>query len=61
MQGRKLVPTSVAAAALGVQPATVRKLRERGLLRRYGSKTKALYDLAECERLMLRVDRHEWP
>lgn len=46
---RHLVPTAVAAVALDVQPATVRQLIRRGMLTRYGTRQRALVDLAECE------------
>lgn len=46
---RRLVPSAVAAIALGVQPATVRQLIARGRLTRHGSARRALVDLAECE------------
>lgn len=44
-----LVPTDVAAVALGVTPAAVRQLIKRGRLTRYGTAKRALVDLAECE------------
>lgn len=44
-----LITTDVAAVALGVEPATVRQLIRRGLLKRYGTRKRALVDLAECE------------
>lgn len=46
---RRLVTADVAAAALGIQPATVRQLFKRGKLTRHGSPRRALVDLAECE------------
>jgi hypothetical protein len=46
---RKLVPTEVAAVALGITPAGVRQLVRRGQLSRYGTVKRALVDLAECE------------
>lgn len=46
---KRLVPTAVAAVALGVRPATVRKLIERGRLTRHGTARRALVDLTECE------------
>jgi hypothetical protein len=46
---RRLVPTAVAAVALGVTPAAVRQLIKRGHLTRYGDRKRALVDLAECE------------
>lgn len=48
---RRLVPTEVAAVALGVAPATVRKWRERKILTRHGTRRRALVDLLECERI----------
>jgi hypothetical protein len=53
---RRYVPTSVAAAALGITPSGVRTLASRGILRRYGTKGRAMYDLDECERLMLNAE-----
>lgn len=50
---RRLVPTAVAAAALGVKPATVRKMIERRQLTRYGTTGRAKVDLLECEALRL--------
>lgn len=44
-----LVPTAVAAVALGVTPEAVRQLFSRGRLTRYGTAKKALVDLAECD------------
>ncbi len=49
----RLVPSDVAAVALGVKPEAVRKMRERGTLTRYGSKRRALVDLAEVEALLV--------
>lgn len=48
---RRLVSTEVAAVALGVTPATVRKWRERKILTRHGTRRQALVDLLECERI----------
>lgn len=42
-----LVPTAVAAHALGVTPDAVRMLRRRGKLTRHGTKQRALVDLDE--------------
>jgi len=50
---RRLVPTDVAAVALGVTPSAVRHLFRRGRLTRYGSERAALVDLCEAERLRL--------
>ena len=47
---RKLVPTAVAAVALGITPEGVRQLIHRGLLTRYGTVNRARVDLDECER-----------
>lgn len=46
---RQLVPTKVAAVALGVTPDAVRQLIRRGRLTRYGTRKHALVDLDECE------------
>lgn len=46
---RTLVPTAVAAVALGITPAGVRQLVRRGILTRYGTVKRALVDLEECE------------
>jgi len=45
----RLVPTDVAAVALGITPAGVRQLFRRGQLTRYGTAKRALVDLGECE------------
>lgn len=50
----RLVDTEVAALALGVAQATVRSLRHRGQLTRYGTRARARYDLAEVEALATR-------
>jgi hypothetical protein len=42
-----LVPTDVAALALGITPGGVRILAHRGRLRQYGTPRRRLYDLAE--------------
>ena len=47
---RYLVPTAVAAVALGITPAGVRQLIRRGILTRHGTVKRALVDLGECER-----------
>lgn len=49
-----LVPSSVVAVALGVSPAMVRKLRQRGQLTRYGTTSRAEYDLDEVRELATR-------
>lgn len=54
---RRLVPTNVAAVALAVTPAAVRKMVERGRLARHGTARRALIDLAECE--VLRFGQEE--
>lgn len=46
-----LVPTSVAAVALGVTPDAIRMMRNRGKLTRHGSKQRALVDLDELAEL----------
>jgi excisionase family DNA binding protein len=51
-----LVPTDIAAAALGVKRGTVRKLIQRGRLTRYGTAKRALVDLTECEALRLGIE-----
>ena len=45
----RLVPTDLAALAMGVTPSAVRKLASRGRLTRYGTSRRALYDLNEIE------------
>lgn len=42
-----LVPTAVAAHALGVTPDAIRMLRRRGKLSRHGTKQHALVDIDE--------------
>lgn len=49
MKRPNLVPTDVAAAALGVTPVAIRLMFYRGTLTRYGTRKRALVDLAECE------------
>ncbi|AJT63823.1 hypothetical protein [Streptomyces chattanoogensis] len=44
---RRTVPTQLAALALDVPPATVRKWASRGRLTRYGTQARAEYDLDE--------------
>ena len=46
-QRPRTVPTELAALALGVQKATIRKLASRGKLTRYGTPGRAEYDLDE--------------
>jgi hypothetical protein len=48
---RRLIPTNIAAIALGVTPAAVRQLAHRRRLTRYGTRRRALYDLNELETL----------
>lgn len=43
----RLVPTELAALALGITPAAIRKLAERGKLTRHGTPQRATYDLEE--------------
>ena len=46
--GRKrMVPTELAALAVGVTEATIRKWASRGKLTRYGTARRAMYDLDE--------------
>ncbi|HET8684792.1 MAG TPA: hypothetical protein VFM54_23405 [Micromonosporaceae bacterium] len=45
----RLVETAVAALALGVTQATIRKLRQRGRLTRHGTTARAQYDLDELQ------------
>lgn len=42
-----LVPTAVAATALGITPDAIRLLRHRGKLSRHGTKQRALVDIDE--------------
>lgn len=51
MRKRELVPTAVAAVALGVTPGAVRLLIHRGRLTRYGTRARALVDMAEVRQL----------
>jgi predicted site-specific integrase-resolvase len=51
MSPRRTVPTELAALALGVKEATIRKWVSRGKLRRYGSPGRAEYDVDEIHRL----------
>ncbi|WP_433499987.1 MerR family transcriptional regulator [Sphaerimonospora sp. CA-214678] len=46
-RARRTVPTRLAALALGVPEATIRKWASRGKLSRYGSPGRAEYDLDE--------------
>jgi hypothetical protein len=51
------IDTVTAAVALGIGAAGVRKLAERGLLTRYGTPQRALYDLRECRIIVARRRR----
>lgn len=55
----RLVPTEVAAAALGVKPGTIRQHAARGRLTRYGTPTARLYDLDELAALKLGPERED--
>ncbi len=46
-QHRRTVPTQLAAMAVGVSEATIRKWASRGKLARYGRPGRAEYDLDE--------------
>lgn len=46
-----MVPTELAALAVGVSEATIRKWASRGKLTRYGSPGRAQYDLDELARI----------
>jgi hypothetical protein len=54
---RRLVSTQLAAMAVGVTEATVRKWASRGKLVRYGSPGRAEYDLDEILLLVVELDR----
>jgi hypothetical protein len=45
--GRRRVNTELAALAVGVSPATIRQWVRRGKLTRYGSPSRAEFDIAE--------------
>ncbi|MER7488635.1 MerR family transcriptional regulator [Streptomyces sp. NPDC126497] len=49
--GPRTVPTELAALAVGVSPATIRKWASRGKLTRYGGPQRAEYDLDELRAL----------
>ncbi|MEW2636205.1 hypothetical protein AB0903_32325 [Streptomyces sp. NPDC048389] len=44
---RRTVPTELAALAMGVSPATIRKWASRGKITRHGGPQRAEYDLDE--------------
>jgi hypothetical protein len=46
-RARRTIPTQLAALAVGVSEATIRKWASRGKLTRYGSPGRAEYDLDE--------------
>lgn len=48
---RRTVPTQLAALALGVSEATIRKWASRGKLTRYGRPGRAEYDLNELREI----------
>lgn len=53
---RRTVPTDLAALAMGVTEATIRKWASRGKITRYGSPQRAEYDLDELMALTTRGD-----
>lgn len=54
-----LVPTAVAAHALGVTPDAIRLLRHRGKLTRHGTKQRALVDIDELAALAAERAGHQ--
>ncbi|HEY1623405.1 MAG TPA: MerR family transcriptional regulator [Streptosporangiaceae bacterium] len=54
-RGRITVPTELAALAIGVPAATIRKWASRGKLTRYGSPGRAEYDLGELRDLKAKI------
>ncbi|MET9104500.1 MULTISPECIES: MerR family transcriptional regulator [Streptomyces] len=56
---RRTVSTELAALAMGVSEATIRKWASRGKITRYGRKQRAEYDLDEL--LALREDEAPMP
>jgi hypothetical protein len=52
----RTVPTQLAALAVGVPEATIRKWASRGKLSRYGSPGRAEYDLDELFEIALEKD-----
>jgi hypothetical protein len=63
MAGRRTpcrpVPTELAALAAGVAPSTVRKWVSRGRITRYGTASRAIFDL--CELLRIAAERDGLP
>lgn len=59
MSARRTVPTELAALALGVKEATIRKWASQGKLTRYGTPGKAEYDLDELLAIARRRDSPE--
>jgi len=51
------VPTKLAALAMGVAEATIRKWASRGAITRYGRPGRAEYDIAELIEIAARRDR----
>jgi hypothetical protein len=58
---RVTVPTELAALAVGVPQATIRKWASRGKLTRYGSPRRAEYDLDELYQLLAAAARRRPP
>ncbi|MET7457901.1 transcriptional regulator [Streptomyces sp. NPDC005574] len=56
---RRTVPTELAALAMGVSEATIRKWASRGRITRYGGPQRAEYDLDEL--LVLTHPAHPQP
>ncbi|WP_432247459.1 transcriptional regulator [Streptomyces sanyensis] len=54
-QRRRTVSTELAALAMGVSEATIRKWASRGKITRYGRKQRAEYDLDELIALRQRA------
>jgi hypothetical protein len=50
--GNRLIPTELAALAAGVSEATIRKWASRGKITRYGSPSRAQYDIDELIELV---------
>ncbi|MEU6800921.1 MerR family transcriptional regulator [Streptomyces neyagawaensis] len=59
-EGRHTVPTELAALAMGVSSATIRKWASRGKITRLGTAQRAEYDLDELYRLR-QTRHHEAP